>query len=273
MYAVAALFTFSSLAVGHGTLVSPMSRVYRVYLSNPENPDFALAQAAVDMDGSQSYYNWNELSRNIPEAVQAGLPPGFSYEPWLPNGHIASGGRIDANTPDYTLTYLGLDQASRNWPTTAVLAGDTIEVDFYSTAQHVPSVWDVWMTTSDWQPDMPLTWDHLEFLGRPSPILNGEHFIFDQLIPENRIGHHVLFVAWQRDDPVGEVFFSASDLLVEGMPCGGDLNGDGIVTVADLLVVLDGWGTNGAGADIAPPLNVVDVADVLVIIAAWGGCG
>jgi predicted carbohydrate-binding protein with CBM5 and CBM33 domain len=168
MYAVAALFTFSSLAVGHGTLVSPMSRVYRVYLSNPENPDFALAQAAVDMDGSQSYYNWNELSRNIPEAVQAGLPPGFSYEPWLPNGH------------------------------------------------------------------------------------------------------HVLFVAWQRDDPVGEVFFSASNLLVEGMPCGGDVNGDGIVTVADLFVVLDGWGTNGAGADIAPPLNVVDVADVLVIIAAWG---
>lgn len=36
---------------GHGTAVSPQSRVYKVYKSNPENPDFELAQNAVEMDG------------------------------------------------------------------------------------------------------------------------------------------------------------------------------------------------------------------------------
>ena len=48
---------------GHGTAVSPQSRVYKVYKSNPENPDFELAQNAVEMDGKSSYYTWNQVSR------------------------------------------------------------------------------------------------------------------------------------------------------------------------------------------------------------------
>ena len=40
------------------------------------------------------------------------------------------------------------------------------------------------------------------------------HYKFDVMIPQNRVGHHVLWIAWQRDDPVGEVFFSTSDLMI-----------------------------------------------------------
>jgi len=43
-------------ALGHGTLVYPMSRVYRVYESNPENPAFELARDAIAIDGTGSYY-------------------------------------------------------------------------------------------------------------------------------------------------------------------------------------------------------------------------
>lgn len=36
----------------HGTVVSPVSRVYRVYESNPEIPNFELAANAIATDGT-----------------------------------------------------------------------------------------------------------------------------------------------------------------------------------------------------------------------------
>ena len=87
-----AVMMASSPVAGHGTLVYPMSRVYRVYESNPENPAFELAREAIAIDGTGSYYSWNEVSRNIPEAVRAGLPPGYDYSPWLRMGSSPAGG-------------------------------------------------------------------------------------------------------------------------------------------------------------------------------------
>lgn len=55
--------------------------------------------------------------------------------------------------------------------------------------------------------------------------------------------------------------------------CVGDIDGgDGEVNTADLLTLLAGWGTNGPGADIAEPLDVVDTADLLGLLSAWGQC-
>jgi len=215
--AVALLLTFIACdALAHGTVVSPQSRVHRVYQSNPENPDFPLAANAVAMDGTLAYYTWNEVSRNIPQAVQAGLPPGFDYSPWIPDGQLASAGRTDPFSPDYSWTYAGLDQASSDWPTTTLTAGDTVTIDFLATAPHDPSVWDVWMTTPDWDADTPLTWAQMEFLGRPVVTLDAGHYTFELQIPSDRSGHHVLWVAWHRDDPVGEVFISTSDIDIQG---------------------------------------------------------
>lgn len=204
-----------STLLAHGSVVDPPSRVYRVYQANPDNPSFDLAANAVAIDGTLSYYTWNELSRNIPDAVNAGLPAGFDYSPWVPDGQLASGGRVDPHSTEYPRTYAGLDQVSPNWPKKSVAAGSTMAVDFLATAVHEPSVWDVWMTTPEWDPSEPLTWGKMEFLGRPSPTLVGNHYYFDVDIPLDRSGHHVMWVAWQRDDPVGEVFFSACDLQIE----------------------------------------------------------
>ena len=148
------------LPLPHGTVVSPLSRVYRVYQSNPENPNFQLAANAVQMDGTSSYYTWNELSRNIPEAVRAGLPPGFDYSPWIQDGQLASAGRVDKQK--FARTYAGLDQPSAAWPTTPVTAGQTFHIDFLATAPHNPSVWDVWMTTPDWDASSPLAWNKMQ---------------------------------------------------------------------------------------------------------------
>ncbi len=207
----------SATAYGHGSTVSPKSRVYRVYQSNPENPNFELAANAVVMDTKQAYYTWNQVSRNIPDAVNAGLPEGFDFSPWIPDGQIASGGRTDSAVFG-ELTYKGLDQVSSDWPTTPVTAGQQITVDFWATMPHEPSVWDVWMTTPDWDANTALNWNQMEFLGRPDPTLANNHYTFDLDIPGDRSGHHVLWLAWQRDDPAGEVFFTAADLMITSVP-------------------------------------------------------
>ncbi len=219
LFAVLTLVLMSpSICNGHGTLVFPKSRAYRVYEANPSNPSFALAAAAVAIDGALSYYTWNEVSRNIPAAVAAALPPGFDYSPWIPDGELASAGRTDPNSTAYPRTYAGLDQVSADWPRSRVVAGETITCQFLVTANHSPSVWDVWMTKPSWNPSMPLTWGEMEFLGRPNPALIGSHYEFDLVIPTDRTGHHVLWVAWQRNDPVGEVFISTSDIEIRNYP-------------------------------------------------------
>ncbi len=205
-------------AFGHGTVISPASRVYRVRQANPENPNFPLAVNAVNMDGKTSYYTWNQVSRNIDQAVIDGLPAGYDYSPWIPDGQLASAGRVAGNA-DSSFLYRGLDQVSADWPTTPIDAGQSLNIDFLATAPHHPSVWDVWMTTEDWDPNTALIWDQMEFIGRPSsvPLVNS-HYAFDIQIPSDRSGHHVLWVAWQRDDPVGEVFISTSDVFVNSVP-------------------------------------------------------
>jgi predicted carbohydrate-binding protein with CBM5 and CBM33 domain len=241
LWGVVGELVIAAVAFGHGSVVSPESRVHRVYASNPENPSFQLARNAIQMDGTNSYYTWMELSRNIPEAVRAGLPAGFNYSQWVPNGQLASGGRVDPNSSVYPRTYRGVDQVSADWPTSPAQAGAALPVTFIAHTPHDPSVWDVWMTTPDWRPTQALNWGQMEFLGRPQVTLSGGKYRFNVTIPTNRVGHHVLWIAWQRDDPVGEVFFSASDIMVAAAPGGiaGDYDADGVVDASDYTVWRD----------------------------------
>jgi len=54
--------------------------------------------------------------------------------------------------------------------------------------------------------------------------------------------------------------------------CPADLDGDGSVATPDLLMLLAAWGTDGAGAGLAEPVDFVDTADLLTLLAAWGDC-
>ncbi len=58
-----------------------------------------------------------------------------------------------------------------------------------------------------------------------------------------------------------------------GLPeCIGDLNGDDIVNVTDLLALIAAWGAcPGCPADLNGD-NTVNVTDLLALIAAWGAC-
>lgn len=68
---------------------------------------------------------------------------------------------------------------------------------------------------------------------------------------------------------------TSEDANENGIPdeceCPGDLNGDGTVNVADLLVLLADWGQNGGPADINGD-GVVNTEDLLLLLASWGEC-
>jgi len=77
-------------------------------------------------------------------------------------------------------------------------------------------------------------------------------------------------------DPGFSVAYTPTSVVItyEGVGQIGDVNGDGVVNVADLLLVIGAWGAcAGCDADIAPhPAGdgIVNVADLLLVISNWG---
>ena len=59
------------------------------------------------------------------------------------------------------------------------------------------------------------------------------------------------------------------NFLLSEPTCASDINRDGFVDVADLLVIIGAWGT--PFGDVSGD-DITDVSDILVIIGAWGAC-
>lgn len=70
------------------------------------------------------------------------------------------------------------------------------------------------------------------------------------------------------NSPAIAVFLNTTEVVVN---CPADVNGDGSVSVNDLLELIAGWGSPDASLDLDGS-GIVDVGDLLVIIAAWGPC-
>ena len=277
----------------HGTVAFPKSRIYRVRFET-DSADILQQARSLDANPSDSYFTWNQVSLFIPNAAGPNMSSAFDYSSFVPDAKIASGNhRFDnwvsnGGVIEDGLDFTGVDIVSDQWPTTTVQAGDQITIDFLATAPHSPSVFDVWITTSDWQPATPLTWNQLQVIGEfwnrheggpPLPkygdrleaifepegkVVQGvsSHYFMDVTIPTDLQGHHVIWLAWQRDDPAGEVFFSASDVFVNGLML-GDVNQDGSVDLLDVapFVELLSTGTFQAEADINGDgeVNLLDV--------------
>ena len=59
--------------------------------------------------------------------------------------------------------------------------------------------------------------------------------------------------------------------IINPPDCPGNLNGDNVVDITDLFVVLNNWGAAGGVADINGD-NVVDITDLFVVLNNWGAC-
>lgn len=116
-----------------------------------------------------------------------------------------------------------------------------------------------------WTPDleMVLLQDHLESLGATGL----DDIRMDAAWGVSADGRTI--VGTTTDD-----FFNITAYVVHmpGPACPADLNGDTIVNATDLVMLLGAWGTNGAGANLAPPLGVVNANDLIVLLGAWGPC-
>ncbi len=204
--------SFIRPASGHGSVEYPRSRVMRVWDGLSVSPRPPWVVQAVTKDGENSYYTWNQLSRNFPPAANENAQTYTTYSSSILNGQLGSAGRLPIAGQPNLLSYSGLDAVSNDWewPTTAASPG-VITLRWNATAFHNPSFFKIWISKQTYNHRTALNWADLEYLGQPAHTLTGQIYTMDVTLPV-RTGHQVLYVAWQRVDTAGEVFFSTSDL-------------------------------------------------------------
>ena len=209
--------------------------------------------AALAVAGSNQYYTWNQISQNVPNYAAAVFND--SYAAVIPDGQLASGGNIGKSGLDFS----GLDLASDawRWPATPVAAGP-LEIDWFATAIHDPSYFKVWITKDDYDHRSPLIWDKMEYLGQVPHTKSGKDYTLPVILPA-RMGRHVLYVAWQRIDPVGEVFFSTSDIIFSNDPV--DPDADPVVSI-ESATVNEGDGTATVNLSLSKEVPVGSTARV-----------
>ena len=62
-------------------------------------------------------------------------------------------------------------------------------------------------------------------------------------------------------------YMDITPIIIE---CPADVNGDGTVSVGDILIAIGNWGSSGEGD--VDGSGIVDVTDLLAIVGAWGPC-
>ena len=241
------LFLATATAFGHGSMTDPVSRSYQGFLENPQNPQSNAVLAAVAVGGAAAFYDWHEVSRNIPD---------HNYPAVIPDGQLPGVGQIK---------YAGLNLARTDWIATSVVAGPRV-CRFHAATVHEPSFFTAFITRDGYDPTQPLKWaDLVEIPGGETatladPCNNGSNgggdpcqcgtdapnYFMTLQFPQ-RVGRHVLYVAWQRIDPVGEVFFSTSDLDFGGVDY-GESPAPPIVSIAATFALTSQWTGGGQGS-------------------------
>ncbi|MHC5113096.1 MAG: hypothetical protein ACYTGP_01550 [Planctomycetota bacterium] len=86
---------------------------------------------------------------------------------------------------------------------------------------------------------------------------DGYQLVLPQIPPE---------LAWDWSD-----FETAGILRVGPDTCLADINDDGFVNFADILLVIGAWGNADPWSDLDES-GIVDFADILIVVGAWGPC-
>ena len=116
-------------------------------------------------------------------------------------------------------------------------------------------------------------WDNLETVG---PVVESSGGWYD--VEHVLSGNGTIQIRFAcGDEGAGSIIEAGVDAVsvksnyCEDTTCEGDINGDSIVDVTDLLEVVGSWGSPGGSADVNED-GIVNVADLLAIVDAWGSC-
>ena len=123
-------------------------------------------------------------------------------------------------------------------------------------------------------PDLPLTFSGVSTtIVGPLPALMTFQIDTDTVAPD--IYTSFLPISFSDEDLAGELEgISMLTVRVEIIPVGGcaeDIDGDGEVDVADILILIANWGSSDPAYDLDGN-GTVSVSDLLLLIAAWGPC-
>ncbi|MFJ7988291.1 lytic polysaccharide monooxygenase [Streptomyces sp. NPDC096351] len=191
----------SGVAVAHGSMTDPVSRVSACYAEGPESPKSAACKAAVAASGAQAFYDWNAV--NIANAAG-------KHRDLIPDGKLCSAGNDK---------YRGLDLARADWPASALASG-AHTFRYKGTAPHRGS-FELYVTKDGYDPSKPLKWSDLEdkpFATVTDPRMESGDYVFQGTVPK-KSGRHLIYSIWQRSDSP-EAFYTCSD-VVFGKDSGG----------------------------------------------------
>ena len=190
----------ASPANAHGTLGDPISRVAACYAEGPENPRSEMCVRLVEENGTQPLYDWHEV--NIANADG-------QHREIIPDGRLCSAGRDK---------YSALDNPG-DWASTAVTSlpsGGDHTFEYTAAVPHAGYI-EYYVTTDDWDPSTPLTWDELEpepFAVDDQPVAENGSYTMTARLPQ-KSGQHLIYTIWQRTDSP-EAFYTCSDVTFGG---------------------------------------------------------
>nr|UIX56214.1 Spindle-like protein [Hyphantria cunea nucleopolyhedrovirus]UIX56359.1 Spindle-like protein [Hyphantria cunea nucleopolyhedrovirus] len=123
----------------------------------------------------------------------------------------------------------GMDEPFSNWRPDVLYMSRyqnsfPMDVHFCPTAIHEPSYFEVFVTKPTWDRRSPVTWNELEYIGgnnsglvpnEDDPLCDNNLLYSIPVRVPYRSGQFVMYVRWQRIDPVGEGFYNCADLVFD----------------------------------------------------------
>lgn len=229
------LLVFTTTVKSHGFMLYPLARQYRCYAaqdfywpddgSNIQNPACKLAfQHVYRNSGSAAaqymfvqYAEYAALAGsnyNDMQHIQQDVVPNL----------LCSAAADNTSTPYGDKS--GISLPSDHWHTTIINDRGHTQLYYCPTVPHDPSFFQVFVTKKDFDVGTTIvTWNDLELVHEQSAVIvpnskdvpNNEEcgaFVYsiDATLPM-RSKPFVVFVRWQREDPVGEGFYDCSDVV------------------------------------------------------------
>lgn len=198
---IALVFT-NNYSYGHGSMETPVSRIYNCFLENPENPKSDACKAAVQLGGTQALYDWNGVNQANANDMHREL---------IPDGKLCSGGKE---------TFKGMDLPRADWPSTMIApdSNGRFEFVFIASAPHSTDYFRFYVTKDGYDPLSQLKWSDLEeppFCEINDVVLENGRYKMDCPLPQDKTGKHVIYTIWQRDDST-EAFYTCTDVEFMG---------------------------------------------------------